>query len=145
MEDSSSIKIPSEFVEWSNWSWDQILLFWAVHLIAVEILQHAIVMNVELIETRKIEMKGKHLDELSGKDKAFIVFNRMTVPFLTYFVAQFAWKNPSHVEWDFHKLNPFNTIGSLVAFFLIYDFVYVLFHRLLHVRGEFSAVRFFSK
>jgi len=125
-----------EFRDWSEWRWDTLLFFWSLHLVAVEILQHGLVMNIGRLEPRVIEKKGRHLDELSSLDKTFIVFNRLCVPLLTYSIMSFAWRNPQHVEWDMTKITPINTVVSLAAYFLFYDFFYVLFHRLLHVRGE---------
>ena len=75
-----------EFVDITLWPWESILLFWALHLIAIEIFQNAIVMNIGKLEKKKIEIKGGHLDSLSAKDKAFIVFNRLCIPFLSYFL-----------------------------------------------------------
>ena len=125
-----------EFVDITLWPWESILLFWALHLIAIEIFQNAIVMNIGKLEKKKIEIKGGHLDSLSAKDKAFIVFNRLCIPFLSYFLFRFCWLHPEHVEWDLNKLSPFNTVGSMLSFFLFYDFFYVLFHRILHIRGK---------
>ena len=123
-----------------TWKWEYVALFWAIHLVAVEILQHAIVMNVGKVQPRKIEIRGGHLDELASKDKAFIVFNRLCVPLLTYTLMRFCWLNTNHVEWDLNKLTIWNTIGSMILFFAAYDFVYVLFHRLLHVRGKYINI-----
>ena len=128
------------FLELSEWKWEHLLLFWAGHLIAVEILQHAIVMNVGKVQPRKIEVRGRHLEELTTKDKTFIVFNRLTVPFLTYFLVRFCWTHPEHVEWNMDKITPLNTLGSLTLFFLAYDFVYTLFHRAIHIRAFYPFV-----
>ena len=128
------------FSEMNEWKYEYISLFWALHLVAVEILQHAIVMNVGKVQARKIDIRGGHLDEFSSKDKAFIIFNRLCVPLLTYFTFRFCWLNPQHVEWDMNKLTLGNTVGAMVLFFALYDFIYTLFHRALHIRGMFYVV-----
>ncbi|KAH9249727.1 hypothetical protein BASA81_012523 [Batrachochytrium salamandrivorans] len=132
----------SVFPPLQEWSLEYVLLFWAIHLVGVEVLQHLIVMNCHVIAVtdRPLENKGKHLDELEFKDKFLIVFNRLCVPLLTYSMFKFMWDNPSHVEWDLHKLTLANTLGSLVGFFTLYDFFYVLLHRFLHIRAIYPWV-----
>uniref|UniRef100_A0A7S4U8M5 Fatty acid hydroxylase domain-containing protein n=1 Tax=Paramoeba aestuarina TaxID=180227 RepID=A0A7S4U8M5_9EUKA len=81
----------------------------------------------------------KVLEEFETIDHVFIMFNKLVTTVFTYQVYAFAW-NSSNVEWDPSKLNIANTIGAMVGLYLVYDFFYTLFHRLLHVRGLYKWV-----
>jgi sterol desaturase/sphingolipid hydroxylase (fatty acid hydroxylase superfamily) len=125
----------------TTWSFHHFLLWWAIHLIALEIFQHGIVMQFGIFTNNRIKIAGKHLDTLEFKDKALIAFNRCCVPFLTMGMMYFCYINPNHhVEWDMNKITLWNTIGSLVGFFIFYDFWYVLFHRFLHLKAIYPWI-----
>ena len=111
-----------------------------VHLLAIEVLQNGIIMNFSRCTPRRIAPGAKPLDELTGLDKGFILFNRLCVPLLTLSMFCFAWTHPEHVEWDLSKATPLNTLGSLAALFAVYDVVYAPYHRLLHVRALYPLV-----
>ena len=137
---NASASLPEKPWDPTTWSAVHFLAYWALHLVAVEVLQHGIVMNFGWATSKRIPVGGRHLDVLQAKDKAFIVFNRLCTPILTMSLLYFCWTRPDHVEWDPAKLSVWNTLGSLVGFFAIYDFIYVGFHGLLHVPAFYPWV-----
>jgi sterol desaturase/sphingolipid hydroxylase (fatty acid hydroxylase superfamily) len=56
-----------------------------------------------------------------------------------YHVIIVTYSTPS-IEWDAEKLTLMNSIGSLSAFYIFYDFFYMWFHRILHIRSLYSWV-----
>jgi sterol desaturase/sphingolipid hydroxylase (fatty acid hydroxylase superfamily) len=87
-----------------------------------------------------IAIGGAHLDALSGRDRAFIAFNRLTVPFVTLHITQFVWHAPTVAWGGLETMTLANTLGSLLAFFALYDLVYVGFHRALHHPSVYGLV-----
>ena len=73
------------------------------------------------------------------QDIAFITFNRLvTIPFL-YVVLRYAATSPM-VPLPLDRLTFVNTIGALVLMFAIYDFVYWIMHRVMHIRVLYPLV-----
>lgn len=91
--------------------------------------------------TGKIEVRGKHLDVLEPIDQACILFNKLMTAVFVYHCIHVTCRLDT-VEWRFDRehLTLLNTLGSLLAFYVVYDFFYTLFHRLLHVRSLYGFV-----
>ena len=71
------------------------------------------------------------------------MFNRLTTPLMVYNMIQMVYMyggQDGHVKWAPEEATIFNTAGSFALFFLVYDLVYVLFHRFLHIRGIYKWV-----
>eukprot|EP00122_Pirum_gemmata_P008361 Pgem_evm2s7706 len=129
-------KINPDMTHWEYW---QIAAFW----VAVIVGQEGLAFVMEALSTltnRRIPVSGSHLDELGWKDWAFIYFNRFSAPMLFYHMVLFSWRNPQHVEWDLSKLTIFNTFGSVILCYLVYDFFYVQFHKFLHIRAIYPYI-----
>jgi hypothetical protein len=74
-----------------------------------------------------------------SQDIAFIAFNRLiTVPFL-YLVVRYAESSP-RVPVAPHAITVWNTVAVLPALFLLYDLVYTLMHRVMHIRALYPLV-----
>ena len=82
-----------------------------------------------------IEMRGKHLDVLAPVDKAAIFFNKLMTAMFVYHCIHVVYRLDT-VEWSFDRghLTLLNTLGSLLAFYVVYDFFYTIFHKVLHMR-----------
>ena len=78
-------------------------------------------------------LQGKHLDRLESLDLAFITFNRLSTIVFVFNTAQVVVHSPSIVK-SIDQLTLFNTAGSLVLFYVVYDFFYLCFHQFLHLR-----------
>jgi sterol desaturase/sphingolipid hydroxylase (fatty acid hydroxylase superfamily) len=110
----------------------------AVVLGGLELLSF-LVNHLDSVFRGRISAGGKPLETLSAKDKLFIGFNKCTTPIFTYHVLLVAWQS-KHVEWDFKNITIFNTVLSMAAFYIIYDFFYTLFHRALHLRSIYWII-----
>lgn len=123
--------------DYRTWTWTQCVVFSTVVLLGYEALHR----GVPLLFSWRPDLpaKGKHLDTLTSKDWAFITFNRLTGVSFVYNCLQYMSVSP-HVKWGLHELTLMNTLVSMPAMFVFYDFFYCLWHRLLHVRGIYGLV-----
>jgi sterol desaturase/sphingolipid hydroxylase (fatty acid hydroxylase superfamily) len=87
----------------------------------------------------KIPIKGKHLDELSSTDNLYIGINKgLTLVFLYhlhYAIFNFSW-----IKWELSEITFSNTVLALVGYYIVYDFFYMNFHRLLHLRALYPYI-----
>jgi sterol desaturase/sphingolipid hydroxylase (fatty acid hydroxylase superfamily) len=120
---------------WKPW---QYLAFGGVVLGGLEVLSYA-VNHLDTVFSGRIPKGGKPLEVLSTTDKLFIGFNKATTTLFTYHVISLAW-NSEHVAWDLKDMTLLNTVGSYAAFHLVYDFFYMWFHRILHMRAVYPYV-----
>ena len=86
-----------------------------------------------------IPVKGKHLDEFNTTDKTFIFINKLFTVTFVYHVIQVTMSTES-IVWRTEDLTLMNTLGSLVAFYAFYDYFYMWFHYLLHVRWLYPLI-----
>lgn len=127
--------VPYDYSTWLPWQF----AVWAVVVLGgLEILSF-LVNHLDLLISGKINAGGPVLEKLSTTDKAFIVFNKLSTTVFTYNMVQVAYLR-SHVAWDLADLSLLNTVGSLVAFFVFYDFFYTLFHWALHIPAFYPLV-----
>lgn len=87
----------------------------------------------------RIPIKGKHLDEFSFLDNAFVIINKLFTIIFVYHLVQVAYFTPS-IKLAAEEATVLNTVGSLVAFYVVYDFFYANFHRILHFRSLYSYI-----
>jgi sterol desaturase/sphingolipid hydroxylase (fatty acid hydroxylase superfamily) len=86
-----------------------------------------------------IPIKGKHLDQFSFTDNAFIIINKLFTVIFVYHLAQTIYYTPSIKKLP-EEATVMNTVGSLVAFYVVYDFFYANFHRILHFRSLYALI-----
>ena len=72
-------------------------------------------------------------------DKLFIFINKLLTVLFVYHVIQVTYSLPS-IKWNQNELTLFNSIGSYIAFFIFYDYFYMWFHRLLHIRQLYPFI-----
>jgi len=89
--------------------------------------------------TKKIEMRGKHLDKFERIDLAFINFNRFAIILFIYHLLQVCLHCPT-IERRMEKISFANTAVSLATFYVVYDFFYTIFHGILHHRLFYKYV-----
>ena len=108
-------------------------------MLGLEILSEIIPFICTRIVSGRIAVKGKHLDKLSNLDNTFIFINKL---FTILFVYHMLWLTPkfSSITWDMKDINLSNTLGSLLGFYIFYDFFYMNFHRFLHIRALYPLV-----
>ena len=133
---------PLEPLRFSSWSTMNKCLFMLAIVIGLKALAWIVLHGVGMLLGRKapIEVRGKHLDELSTTDHAFVAFNRyVQVPFVTFHIMQYCY-TASNVRWEAEELTVANTVGALAFCFALYDFVYYWFHYFLHHRALYQYV-----
>jgi len=89
--------------------------------------------------TALIEVRGKHLDNLGPSDKFCIGCNKCLTALFVYHCVRTCWHLDT-LAWGTESLTPANTVGSLVALYVVYDFFYTLLHRFLHLRSVYPLV-----
>jgi sterol desaturase/sphingolipid hydroxylase (fatty acid hydroxylase superfamily) len=119
---------------WPNWF---IGLFCVAILLGLEALSHFV--PIAFGTKKLIPVRGKHLDSLDFKDNAFIWINKFLTLVFVYHVIVVVYHCPT-VKWSLEEATVFNTLGSLVAFYLFYDFFYMNFHRILHFRSLYGLI-----
>jgi sterol desaturase/sphingolipid hydroxylase (fatty acid hydroxylase superfamily) len=88
---------------------------------------------------KEIPVRGKHLDDLSYTDHAFIGISKLaTVPFV-YFYARFCFQE-SNVVWGLGNLSVTNSLLAVIALFTTYDFFYTILHLTLHVQSIYPLI-----
>lgn len=123
--------------ESSHWEWYQIGLWVGAIILALEILSRVVMLVRPYFSP--IPPKGKSLERLALVDHLYIWFNRLCTPIFTFQVIQFCWYSP-YVSWRLEEVGLLNTIGAMIAMFIIYDFFYSIYHRTLHIRGIYKYI-----
>lgn len=124
-------------VHYSTWPWWFPILFSCVIFLGLEIL--SIIVPLLFGHSEKIPVKGKHLDELSQLDNIFVGINKVLTVIFVYHVI-YVVNHTDSIVWELSEATVFNTLGSLIGFYLFYDLWYMLFHRLLHVRALYPII-----
>mmetsp|Transcript_72004 Transcript_72004/g.217800 ORF Transcript_72004/g.217800 Transcript_72004/m.217800 type:complete len:264 (-) Transcript_72004:95-886(-) len=88
----------------------------------------------------RVQMSPKlHLDKFTLKDKAFILFNKISI--VVYAHHMFLLLNASeHVKWKVTEATIANTVLVVVPMYLLYDLVYAVYHKMLHMRCIYGYV-----
>lgn len=81
----------------------------------------------------------QHLDVLDSRDRLFITINKLLTVIFVHNLLYAAWFLP-RVAWAPSQIGLTNTAGSMVGFFVLYDFFYASFHRMLHARWIYKYV-----
>ncbi|KAJ8612881.1 hypothetical protein CTAYLR_002077 [Chrysophaeum taylorii] len=81
----------------------------------------------------------QHLDTLEPLDRTYIAVNKLLTVLFVYHLLRAVWTLPS-VAWKLSEITLLNTVGSLGAFFVLYDLMYASFHRFLHARAVYKYV-----
>lgn len=135
----SLIDLPGEFSISAIDTWP--LWFTATYCgliyLGLEILSHII--DILFGFSEKIPRRGKHLDEFDSTDKMYININKLLTMIFVYHVIYVTYTHKG-IVWDADKLTWQNSIGSLALFYVFYDFFYMWFHRILHIRRLYPII-----
>lgn len=127
--------------DWSfeNWTIAILPLFASIIWIGLEVLSNIVPFIFKNTGAEYIPVRGKHLDEFASIDKLYIFINKLlTIAFVYHLIwvcislKTIAWKND--------EVTIMNTLGSIVAFYIFYDFFYMNFHKVLHLRSLYQYV-----
>ena len=121
---------------WVNW---QIGVFYSLVITGLEIVARLVFPFGNLFKRDIIPTSSKHLEEFSELDKMYVAFNKCITPIFTFHTIRYVWNSPSHL-WKITELNLTNTIVSLITLFIIYEFFYYTFHRILHLKSIYPWV-----
>lgn len=113
--------------------------FAALVVIGLQILHVAIPFFCSMVGVDLIPAKGKHLDKLEAIDHLCIAINKCLIVVFAYHAIWLCYVTPT-VSWKLEEITFLNTIGSLLAFFIFYDFFYTIFHRILHLRSLYPYI-----
>ncbi len=121
--------IKSVTLDVNQWETMHFVIFSSIILIGLEILAHLVPFVFGHME--KIEIQGLHLDKLESIDQIYITINKLlTVMFVYHLILVCSNCDTIYLKLD--EVTIYNTIGSLCAFYFVYDFFYMNFHRFLH-------------
>ena len=127
--------------EWDieNWSMGAMVGLSCVIMIGLEILSHIVHLIFNTVGSNLIPIKGKHLDQFSFDDNLYVAINKA---FTIMFVYHLIWvcQKSTTIAWNASEATIFNTLGSLVCFYIFYDFFYMNFHRILHFRWLYAYI-----
>jgi len=136
-----SQKLILEFRPWdaSSWTWGQRLGWVGFVWGGLEVVSYLLDKIPPLFKPKQIQMRGKHLDTPGIWDWGFVTFNKFSTTFFAYHSVRYCWYSP-HISWDLRSLNLWNTLGSIIVLYGVYDFFYHCFHRLLHLRSLYWLI-----
>jgi sterol desaturase/sphingolipid hydroxylase (fatty acid hydroxylase superfamily) len=131
--------LPDDFTlaDHNSWPYWFIAAFVGVIFVGLQIL--SFIVPVLFGSASPLPHKGTHLDQLSRLDRACIFINKCVTCVFVYHTIVVTTKM-SNITWGWHNVNVFNTLGSLIAFYIFYDFFYTLFHRALHIRSVYPLI-----
>lgn len=124
-----------------HWSTMDKVLFMALIMLALELLNFICNNLGDWINAKRIPVRGKHLDDLSPRDKLFIGISKaQTGPFL-YILLRYCF-HESNVLWTFGDGNfSFKTVLlPIPVLFIVYDFFYTLLHGFLHLQAVYPVI-----
>lgn len=125
--------------DFANWSYLMIPIFSTAIMLGMEILSVIVPIVFGKLVYGRIPIKGKHLDEFDSTDKLYIFTNKVLTVFFVYHILWVCYYCSS-IKWALEDANIFNTLGSLIAFYIFYDFFYANFHRLLHAKELYPLI-----
>jgi sterol desaturase/sphingolipid hydroxylase (fatty acid hydroxylase superfamily) len=115
------------------------ILFGALILMAFELLDYISGHVGKWINAKLIPVRGKHLDELSGKDILFVGLNKAaTAPFV-YIVLRYAYFEPN-VVWSVKEMSLMNTVLPLPVLYIVFDLFYTVIHWALHIKAIYGYI-----
>lgn len=123
-----------------HWTAMDKVLFLALIMLALEILNFLCGHSGEWMGSKKIPVRGKHLDDLSPTDRLFIGISKaQTGPFL-YLLLRYCFEE-KNVVWTFGDDSSVRTILlPLPVLFIVYDFFYTILHWFLHIQAVYPLI-----
>jgi len=122
-----------------NWSFYVFPGFCGVIMLGLHILSIIIPAIFGSTGTKLIPVKGKHLDKLDSLDNTFIFINKLlTIMFVYHLILVCNYTKT--IAWRNDEVTIYNTVGSLILFYVFYDFLYMNFHRILHIRSLYAYI-----
>lgn len=129
------------FFERETWDLKHHFIWFVIIFLALEILTWLVIFVPKLFGYHKhpIKARGQPFVPLGLKDWAFIIHNKVVTSVFTYHMMAYCWHSPS-VKWGGQETTLLNTVVAYPLLYIVYDFFYTLFHRLIHVRGLYGWI-----
>lgn len=124
-----------------HWSAMDKVLFFALIMLALEILNFLCNHSGDWMDVKRIPVRGKHLDEFTPKDHLFIGISKaQTGPFL-YLLLRYCFYE-GNVIWTFEEgdFSLKTALLPLPILFVVYDFFYTLLHGFLHINALYPLI-----
>lgn len=130
-----------DFQNWAieNWTVGTMVILCGAILIGLEILSHIVHIIFDNTGSKLIPIKGKHLDKFDFDDHLYIWINKALTVLFVYHLVWVCQKSTT-IAWYPEEANLYNTVGSLIVFYIFYDFFYMNFHRILHFRSLYAYI-----
>mmetsp|Transcript_23079 Transcript_23079/g.63986 ORF Transcript_23079/g.63986 Transcript_23079/m.63986 type:complete len:336 (+) Transcript_23079:242-1249(+) len=124
-----------------NWSTMDKVLFVALVMAALELLNFICNNFGDWVNAKTIPVRGKHLDDLSPRDRLFIGISKaQTGPFL-YLFLRYCF-HESNVIWTFEDgdFTLQTVLLPLPVLYIVYDFFYTVLHGFLHLQAVYPLI-----
>jgi sterol desaturase/sphingolipid hydroxylase (fatty acid hydroxylase superfamily) len=72
-------------------------------------------------------------------DYCYIWFNKLFTVGFNNFLMRFCW-NRNYIIWKYSEVSLLNSVGACVVLFLLHDFFYYVWHRLLHLQPLYKSI-----
>jgi len=118
-----------------DWGAVELLVLGILTQIGLEFYRHGV--PCAFSKWAHLPARGKHLDALERRDRQFVAFSQVAIVLMTFHYLQFMASSPN-VPWRLDEVSFANTFVALPAFFIVYDFFYAPFHRILHHRSVYA-------
>ena len=88
-----------------------------------------------------IKTRGESLEKFERTDNIFITVNMGLTMMFVYHLIQVTYGcGDGHIKWRPEELTLGNSVGSLILFYVFYDFLYTSFHWFLHIPALYVYV-----
>jgi len=129
----------STMLDPSGWSLAEKLLFCAVIIIAMEILQFITAHLGAWLRLDTIPVRGKHLDEFSSTDHVFVTISKIQTGPFVYFLLSY-WMSEQNILWSLQDATLANVILPVPLMFIVFDFFYTIMHWALHIKAVYGFI-----
>lgn len=125
--------------DFANWSYAILPGFAVTIVLGMDLLAYIVPLIFGLFCTKKIPVMGKHWDNFDGRDNLYIAINKFMTAFFVYHILWVCYYTPT-IKWKLSEVTLANTLGSLVLFYVFYDFFYANFHLILHFKSIYGLI-----
>mmetsp|Transcript_126517 Transcript_126517/g.252835 ORF Transcript_126517/g.252835 Transcript_126517/m.252835 type:complete len:267 (+) Transcript_126517:58-858(+) len=126
------------FKKITTWQLHHVIAFAVVVTAAAEFLTQ-LLHTLSAAATRLPMNPKQHLDKLEARDKTFIFINKVLMVTFMYHMCQLLTAMPG-TKWKVEEATLSNTLLPLIPMYLIFDFFYASFHKLLHLRSIYGYI-----
>ena len=120
-----------------DWGVVELIVLGALTQIGLEFYRHGI--PLAFSSWTHLPARGKPLEILAPIDRFMVAMSQVEIVVMTFHYLQYMACS-SNVPWQLSQLTLANTCAALPLLFIVYDFFYAPFHRLLHHRSIYAYI-----